>query len=167
MNPALDMQAEVARWMKAFGQDVPEKPCVPESEVIGLRRKLHAEEIEETDFALGVAVDGDVESLALVADGLCDSLVVIFGTFAALGLDAGPLFDEVMRSNWTKLWDDAEITAVTNDGSDFWEEHTACFMGYGGRGWLVRRNDGKVIKSPRFDPPNLLPLIQAQMKGKA
>lgn len=156
------MQEQVAAWMKAFGQDVPEKPCVPSAEVIDLRQRLIMEEATEAVNALECCLECchyPLPDLTDVADGLADSLVVIFGTFAALGIDSGPIFQDVMESNWSKMWTNAEAQNVPL-------EYSAEEIGTGERRWLIKRKDGKVIKSPSYLPPNLLPIIESQMKGK-
>ncbi|MGB0384087.1 MAG: hypothetical protein ACPGWR_04605 [Ardenticatenaceae bacterium] len=71
--------------------------------------------------------DGD---LVEVADALTDMLYVLLGTFVTHGLQdvAINLFDEVHRSNMSKL-----------------DEN----------GGVVRRADGKVLKSALYSPPDL------------
>jgi predicted HAD superfamily Cof-like phosphohydrolase len=95
--------------------------------VAELRKKLMAEEVWETIQAI------DEEDLVLTADGLCDVLYVVYGTAEAAGLDLEPLFDEVQRSNLSKLP-------------------------------FETREDGKILKGENYSPPNLKPLIEAQIK---
>lgn len=68
--------------------------------------------------------------LVEVADALTDRLYVLLGDYVAHGLGdlLVPLFDEVQRSNMSKL---------TKDGH------------------VLRREDGKILKSDQFSPPNL------------
>jgi predicted HAD superfamily Cof-like phosphohydrolase len=82
---------------------------------------------EELDEYERAAREGD---LVAVADALTDLLYVLLGTYVAHGLQeyTSALFDEVHRSNMSKL--DAQGRPVT-------------------------REDGKVMKSSLFRPPDL------------
>lgn len=82
--------------------------------------------IEEEYEELRVAIaDRDIVE---VADALGDLLYVVYGMGATLGIDLDRVFAEVQRSNMTKL------------GRD---------------GKPVIRFDGKIMKGPDFEPPDL------------
>lgn len=118
--------------MLAVGQECPLTPMIPSEEVQKLRLKLHEEEsvVELRDaFA--------ENNVVAVADSIADSLVVVLGTAVACGIDIEPIFNEVMKSNATKIID-----------------------GY-------RREDGKWMKGPSFRLPNIAPLIEAQVIEKS
>ena len=68
--------------------------------------------------------------LVAVADALTDLLYVLLGTFISHGLQdvAEALFAEVHRSNMTKLGPDGRV---------------------------IYREDGKVLKPPTYEPPDL------------
>lgn len=70
------------------------------------------------------------EDLVAVADALTDLLYVLLGTFISHGLQdvAEALFAEVHRSNMTKIGPDGRV---------------------------IYREDGKVLKPPTFEPPDL------------
>jgi predicted HAD superfamily Cof-like phosphohydrolase len=87
------------------------------------------EEVFETCLAI------DEEDLDKTIDGCLDTLVVTYGTLEAVGFDAEPGFDEVQRSNMSKV------------------------------NPLVVREDGKILKGPNYSPPNLGPIIEAQIKA--
>jgi predicted HAD superfamily Cof-like phosphohydrolase len=70
--------------------------------------------------------------LVEVADAIGDLLVVVLGTAVACGINISPIFDEIHRSNMTKFID-----------------------GH-------RREDGKWIKGPSYEPANLQPLLAMQ-----
>lgn len=53
-----------------------------------------------------------------------------------------PAFDEVHRSNMTKLWKEKP-------------ENPSYIVTQKGNLWLVKREDGKIIKPPTYSPPNL------------
>lgn len=101
-------QQQVKNWMQKFGQDTPEKPCIPSHEVRMLRAKLILKKARETIEALGfqisldskylnmeVVFDKSVElnvvsrfdpNLIAIADGCEDLKVVTEGTLIACGL---------------------------------------------------------------------------------
>lgn len=63
-----------------------------------------------------------------VLDGLTDLVYVAYGAALHCGFDLDAAFAEVHRSNMSKLMPD---------------------------GTVLRRDDGKVLKGPRFTPPDL------------
>jgi hypothetical protein len=119
-----------------------------------------------------------------ILDGCEDLKVVTEGTLVACGLIKeeshefqgykiidviDPHFNEVMRSNWTKLWTSKEVeTAYTNCKESkslvntketgyvyCWDNLIATWTGKATEHcWLVKDKDGKVIKSPSYSPPD-------------
>lgn len=67
------------------------------------------------------------------ADALGDLLYVVLGAAVAYGIDLEPVFWEIHRSNMSKFR----------------------------KGFQIRK-DGKLIKSPRYSPANLGPILEAQ-----
>lgn len=176
-------QTQVKEWMAKFGQETPDKPCIPSLEVRKLRAKLILEEALETIEGLGFVLSDAYDSakyvidntregqllfaadITLIADGIADSLVVQLGTAVACGIDIKPIFDEVMRSNWSKLW---TTTEVCNQLGVDWLEHISYIdptnlyvftlipeLASVKRRWLCKDNVGKVIKSPSYLPANI------------
>jgi predicted HAD superfamily Cof-like phosphohydrolase len=75
-------------------------------DVTALRIRLVREEIDETIAALNELCSkgtNTVAALADVADGIADAVYVLLGTACALGIDMGPVWDEVQRANMTKV----------------------------------------------------------------
>ncbi len=70
-----------------------------------------------------------------MADALADIVYVAYGTALSFGLDLDALLREVHRSNMSKLDE---------------------------RGRPVMRDDGKVLKSPRYTPPDVRRVIAEQ-----
>ena len=136
-------------------------------------------------------------NLLEIADGCEDLKVVTEGTLVACGLVveqegektisqrcdekgegvgpeyihftgfSDPLFNEVMRSNWTKFWTNQEIAErfkikVTPELLVACEEGKlfAKRVAIGERDWLVKDKDGKVIKSPSYSHPQLEQFIK-------
>lgn len=131
---------------------------------------------------------GEEPNLELIADGCEDLKVVTEGTLVACGLcqskppenvvgeiykraDNDPLFDEVMRSNWSKMWNLLEIAESFGDplnhkrtlmSSDkvLYETKDGFFIQeISENRWLVKDSSGKVIKSPSYSSANLQPII--------
>jgi len=89
-------QQMVADFHKKFGALCSEKPSLTDIKTRFLRARLVVEEAVEFMEACNVA------DMNLIADSLCDLLVVAFGSANAFGIDLEPLFAEVHRSNMTK-----------------------------------------------------------------
>ena len=108
--------------MDAFEQKVEVMPTLPDFNVRELRLELILEEVEE--LVTGI----DNEDLVEIADALTDILYVTYGAGHTFGIDLDACFDEVHRSNMSKL-----------------DEN----------GKAIYRADGKVLKGPNYFPPNL------------
>lgn len=80
------------------------------------------------------------ESLVEIADALTDLLYVVYGAGHAYGIDLDKTFAEVHRSNMTKLGED---------------------------GKPIRREDGKVMKSSRYEPPKLEEIVHGNTEGNS
>ncbi len=80
------------------------------------------------------------ESLVEIADALTDLLYVVYGAGHAYGIDLDKTFAEVHRSNMTKLGED---------------------------GKPIRREDGKVMKSSRYEPPKLQEIVHGNTEGNS
>lgn len=113
-------------------------------------------------------------NLSLIVDGCEDLKVVTEGTLIACGLvkesetyidengndffeEIDPLFNEVMRSNFSKLWTAMEVDKEKNLHAPHKSPLTFTFIPDTGndRQWLVKDKDGKVIKSPSYSPAKL------------
>lgn len=90
---------------------------------------------EENEELLTAMTQGD---LVGVADALGDLLYVVYGAGVAYGLDLEPIFNEIHDSNMKKLGPDGKVHY---------------------------REDGKVLKPEGWKPPQLEPILNAQMEG--
>lgn len=117
----------VKKFMEVFGQEVKTKAEFPSEKIIKLRYNLIKEELDEFEEALK---DRDLKE---VADALTDILYVTYGAGHAFGIDLDKCFDEVQRSNMSKL---------DEDGKPIYNEH------------------GKVMKGPKYFQPNLNKFIK-------
>lgn len=100
-------------------------------------RMLRLELIEEETDEFNAALrKGD---LVAAADALGDLLYVTYGACVEFGIDADKVLAEIHRSNMTKL--DAD-------------------------GKAILREDGKVLKGPNYEPPNLKAVLKADTASK-
>ena len=124
--------------------DVPGLP----SERLSLRLALLEEELGEVRHAMD---SGDV---AEVAKELADLLYVTFGAGVEFGIPLHEVFAGVHRSNMSKLWSAAAATAAIADPA-----HEASSLEAIADGIVVRRADGKVLKPPTYQPPDIASLL--------
>ena len=113
---------KVGLFMKTFGQEVKSKPAFATDKVNELRVNLIVEELGE----LKAAVKN--KDLKETVDALTDILYVTYGAGHAFGVDLDKCFDEVQKSNMSKL---------DEDGKPIYNE------------------SGKVMKGPNYFKPNL------------
>ena len=113
---------KVGLFMKTFGQEVKTMPSLSSEKINKLRISLINEELEEFKEAIR---NNDLKE---VADALTDILYVTYGAGHAFGINLDKCFDEVQRSNMSKLGEDGK--PIYNDV-------------------------GKVMKGPKYFKPNL------------
>ena len=118
---------KVGVFMKTFGQEVKEKPSFSSDKINQLRISLIKEELDELKEAM------DSRDLLEVADALTDLLYVTYGAGHAFGIDLDKCFDEVQKSNMSKLG---------KDGKPIFNEF------------------GKVMKGPDYFKPDLSKFIK-------
>ena len=118
---------KVKAFMNTYGQDVKEKASFPEDSIVQLRVDLIEEELNELKEAIK---NNDIVE---VADALTDILYVTYGAGHSFGVNLDKCFDEVQRSNMSKLGEDGN--PIYNDS-------------------------GKVMKGPNYSPPDLKKIIK-------
>lgn len=109
------LERDVREFMKATGQPTPEH-ADPDSVPLQMRANLLLEECLETVEALGFSLVVDEQyppTFALrkvrepdwpeVIDGVCDVVYVAIGLLVTLGVNIGPYWHEVQRSNMAKV----------------------------------------------------------------
>ena len=116
----------VKKFMQTFGQEVKNKAEFPEDKIVQLRYDLIAEELNELKDAI------KTKNLNEVADALTDILYVTYGAGHAFGINLDNCFDEVQKSNMSKL---------DSNGKPIFNEQ------------------GKVMKGPNYFEPNLKKFI--------
>ena len=88
---------KVKEFMQKFKQEVKSKPSFPDDNIIKLRINLIKEELLELEEAL------NRKNIEETADALTDILYVTYGAGHAFGIDLDKCFDEVQKSNMSKL----------------------------------------------------------------
>ena len=88
---------KVKEFMQKFKQEVKSKPSFPDDNIIKLRINLIKEELLELEKALS---EKNIEE---TADALTDILYVTYGAGHAFGIDLDKCFNEVQKSNMSKL----------------------------------------------------------------
>ena len=113
--------------METFGQEIKNKAEFPSEKIQDLRVSLIDEELSELKEAI------ENKDIKEVADALTDILYVTYGAGHAFGIDLDKCFNEVQRSNMSKL---------DENGKPLFNEH------------------GKVLKGPNYFKPNLEKFIK-------
>ena len=113
---------KVGTFMKTFGQEVKTKPSFSSDKINKLRIDLIKEELDELQEAM------KNNDLLEVADALTDILYVTYGAGHAFGIDLDKCFDEVQKSNMSKLGENGEP---------------------------IYNESGKVMKGPNYFKPDL------------
>ena len=106
--------SKVGIFMRAFGQEVKNKPSFSTDKINKLRLDLIKEELSELTEAM------NNKDLLEVADALTDILYVTYGAGHAFGIDLDKCFDEVQNSNMSKL---------DEDGKPIYNEHGKVMKG--------------------------------------
>ena len=123
---------KVKDFMDVFRQEVKTKAEFPDINTSALRLKLIKEEYKELVESM------EQQDLIGVADALTDLLYVVYGAGLAFGINLDECFDEVHRSNMSKL---------DSNGNP------------------IYREDGKVMKGPNFFEPNLEKIIRNERQS--
>lgn len=144
-------QSKVLQFHQTFGITIADKPSLPSPSDKELRKNLILEEAREFVAA------ADKNDIVGVADALADLLYVVYGAAITYGLDMEPIYSEIHESNMSKLWDKE---ALNSKDDSFWNDHW-CARANDDLAVVYRSSDGKVIKSPKYRPANLAPIIDA------
>ena len=117
---------KVGIFMKSFRQEIKTSPNLSSEKINDLRINLIEEELKEL-------IDGmKANDILEVADALTDILYVTYGAGHAFGINLDKCFEEVQKSNMSKLGEDGN--PIYND-------------------------KGKVLKGPNYSKPDLKKII--------
>ena len=120
---------KVKEFMTQFNQKIEKYPSLVDHNTAMLRLNLIYEEYTELEDAV------TEKDLIDIADALTDILYVTYGTGLAYGIDLDKCFEEVHRSNMSKLGPD---------------------------GNPIYREDGKVLKGINYTQPDLKSVLGKQ-----
>ena len=118
---------KVGLFMKTFGQEVKTTSSLSSEKINNLRISLINEELDEFKEAIK---NNDLKE---AADALTDILYVTYGAGHAFGINLDKCFEEVQRSNMSKLGD---------EGKPIYNEF------------------GKVMKGPKYFKPDLTKFLK-------
>ena len=139
----------VREFMRMFGQETPDKQTMPGEGLKFLRFKLTDEENDEL-YESKTTTD--------YFDAVLDKLYVTFGDAVAAGFTAEDVsrgFARVHASNMSKLWTEEEVKYGVPSGATCVEINSL-----NDKRFLVKRADGKVIKSASYSPVRFNGIIQ-------
>ena len=118
---------KVGVFMKTFGQEIKTKPSLSSDKINTLRINLIEEELKELKHAI------ENKDLKETIDALTDILYVTYGAGHAFGVNLDKCFEEVQKSNMSKLGED---------------------------GRPIYNENGKVMKGPKYFKPNISKFIE-------
>ena len=120
---------QVRIFHETYGLPVKDAPDISDEKTNKLRINLLAEEVEELQEAL------EAGDLVEVLDALTDIQYVLDGAYLSFGLHDVKMaaFEEVQRSNMSKLGEDGKP--------------------------IVREEDGKILKGPNYFKPDIAQFI--------
>lgn len=123
---------QVRIFHETYGLPVKDAPDITDPKTNALRVNLLAEEVEELQEALAA---GDIVE---VLDALTDIQYVLDGAYLSFGLHDVKMeaFEEVQRSNMSKLGEDGQP--------------------------IVRPEDGKILKGPNYFKPDIAQFIKEE-----
>lgn len=127
MNKA---QKQVEEFMRVMGQNIPERITIDGYPGI-FRHEMIQEETDEFEEAM--YNDDQVEMI----DALCDILYVTYGAASAMGVDLESFFDEVQRSNMSKISLDGKV---------------------------LKNDRGKVVKPSTYSPPDIRGILDKMLE---
>lgn len=90
-------QRAVREFHKTFDRPINDNPTLLDYDKAIFRTKLIGEELCELQDAI------DEQNIVKIADALGDLLYVVYGSGVSFGIDLEAVFDEIHRSNMTKI----------------------------------------------------------------
>lgn len=126
---------QVQEFHETYGLPVESAPNISDEKTNQLRINLLAEEVDELKEAL------EAGDMVEVLDALTDIQYVLDGAYLSFGLQdvKQAAFDEVHRSNMSKLGEDGKP--------------------------IRRESDGKVMKGPNYFKPDMAQFVQKHTKA--
>lgn len=134
----MDYYAAVKQFHDAFRHPAPAKPTLTPYDDPAQNERLHILRVALIQEEFDELKEGlKNQDIVEIADALADLAVVVTGAAVCYGIDLNEVFAEVNRSNMSKL--DAN-------------------------GQPIYRADGKILKSELYSPPDIVTIIEKQLK---
>lgn len=155
----IDALNQVADFHRTFNHPIEPDPVIPSQDRCRLRVNLITEELKELEEAIRK------NDIVEIADALCDIQYVLSGAVLEFGLGTkfAELFDEVQRSNMSKVChslEEAEATAKYYAKEKGFE---CTIQEKAGKYLVYRSSDGKTLKSINYSPANLRGILLSEV----
>ena len=150
----IDFLEKVEEFHNTFELPVLSEPVIPSKERCNLRLSLIKEELSELEHAI------NENNLVEAFDALNDLLYVLGGTVLEFGMKDKfkEGFDEVHRSNMSKSCSSIEEALNTVDYYKDKDGVSSSIFGEENK-LIVKRSDGKILKSINYSPADLKKII--------
>ena len=153
----IDSLNQVARFHKTFQHPILNEPQIPSKQRCDLRLSLIGEELQELKEAI------EENNIVEIADALCDIQYVLSGAILEFGLGEKfpALFDEVQRSNMSKACESKKEAQVTVAHYKEKKNTDCYYREVSGKYLVFRRGDNKTLKSIKYSPAALSPILKS------
>ena len=153
----IDSLNQVARFHQTFQHPILNEPQIPSKERCDLRLSLIDEELQELKEAI------EENDIVEIADALCDIQYVLSGAILEFGLGEKfpALFDEVQRSNMSKACESEKEAQVTVEHYKEKKNTDCYYREVSGKYLVFRRGDDKTLKSIKYSPAALSPILKS------
>ena len=153
----IDSLNQVARFHKTFQHPILNEPQIPSKQRCDLRLSLIGEELQELKEAI------EENNIVEIADALCDIQYVLSGAILEFGLGEKfpALFDEVQRSNMSKACESEKEAQVTVEHYKEKKNTDCYYREVSGKYLVFRRGDDKTLKSIKYSPAALSPILKS------
>ena len=153
----IDPLNQVARFHQTFQHPILNEPEIPSKQRCDLRVSLIDEELQELKEAIAE------KDMVEIADALCDIQYVLSGAILEFGLGEkfSALFNEVQRSNMSKACESEEEARATMTHYKEKKDTDCYYREVSGKYLVFRRGDDKTLKSIKYSPANLSPILKS------
>ncbi len=151
----IDSLNQVAKFHRTFQHPILNEPQIPSKQRCDLRVSLIDEELQELKEAIK---ENDIVE---IADALCDIQYVLSGAILEFGLGEKfpALFNEVQRSNMSKACESEEEAQITIAHYKEKKNTDCYYREVSGKYLVFRRGDNKTLKSIKYSPAALSPIL--------
>lgn len=151
----IDSLNQVAEFHRTFQHPIENDPIIPSRKRCDLRVALIQEELDELKEAI------NHKDLVEIADALCDIQYVLSGAVLEFGMGEKfrELFDEVQRSNMSKVCNTEEIAGATAKNYQENQNTNCYYKNVEGKYMVYRTEDNKTLKSIEYSPADIKSIL--------